>query len=150
MSILKSDDWKSIEIRSLALDVLAAVESGEIDSAFDAADLSSGTFSRTKSARNLTKNYFLACLRAGVDGISEARYETALCLLNAFRRMNSEISLEQLPDDYKVYAIRLPHPEGNPDIEIYIKQGTRVLYGEKIFPPGALTENFLALAEAGL
>ena len=150
MSMLKPDIWKSVDLDALVTDVINAVESGEIDSAFDQVNLTSGKLSRTKTARNFTKNYLVACLRAGVDGISEAKGDTALGLVNAFRRMNSEPPLQQLPPGYKVFAIKLPHNQGNPDIEIYIKEGNRVLYGEKIFPRGILTENFLLVTEAKL
>jgi len=147
MALLKLDDWKSIDIDSLVTDVIDAVEGGEIDSAFDNVELTPGHLSRTKSARNLTKNYLMACLQAGLTGISEARDDTALGLVNAFRRMNAEAPLRKLPAGYKVFAIKVPHSEGNPDIEIYIKEGHKVLYGEKIFPRGVLTENFLLMTE---
>ena len=39
---------------------------------------------------------------------------------------------------------------GNPDVEIYIKNGDRVLYGEKVLPRGVLTENFLNVTGSAL
>jgi len=150
MGVLNLDDWKSVALDTLVSEVIEAVETGEIDSAFDNGELTPGNLSRTKIARNLTKNYLMACLRAGIHGISEAKDETALDLLNAFRRMNSETPLDQLPPGYKVFAIKIPHDQGNPDIEIFIKHGQQVLYGEKIYPKGVLTENFLIMAEAKL
>jgi len=150
MGMPKPDPWKAVDLDTLLTDVVEAVESGEIDSAFDQVNLTSGKFSRTKTTRNYAKNYLLACLKAGVEGITEANPDTALGLVNAFRNMNSEPLLNKLPAGYKVFAIKLPHGHGNPDIEIYIKDGNRVLYGEKIFPRGILTENFLLVAESKL
>jgi len=147
MAMFKPNDWKSIDIDTLVSDVIDAVESGEIDTAFDNVELIPGNLSRAKSVRNLSKNYLAACLRAGIHGISEAKHETALGLLNAFRRMDAEAPLDKLPAGYKVLAIKLPHSDGNPDIEIYIKDDHQVLYGDKIYPRGVLTENFLLLAE---
>jgi hypothetical protein len=84
-----------------------------------------------------------ACIRAGNDGVSEAKGSTALGLVNAFRRMNAEAPLDELPPSYQVLAIKLPSEDGKPDVEIYIKEGNKVLYGEKILPRGVLAENFL-------
>jgi hypothetical protein len=47
-------------------------------------------------------------------------------------------------------AIGLPREGGNPDIEIYIKVGNKVLYGEKVLPRGILTENFLSVTGSSL
>jgi hypothetical protein len=137
-------NWKPTDLNSLINDVIDAVESGEIDSAFDNIEMTAGNFSRAKNTKNFTKNYLMACLRSGIDGISEANYNTALGLVNAFRQMNAQAPLDELPDGYKVFAIKLPHPAGNPDVEIYIKEGNKVLYGEKVMPRGVLTENFLS------
>lgn len=142
--------WKPAELNALMAAVVDAVESGEIDSAFDNADLTAGNIARTKNTRNFTKNYLAACLRAGIEGISEANADTALGLVNAFRQMNAERPLDILPKNYKVFAIRLPREDGNPDIEVYIKEGHKVLYGEKILPRGILTENFLNITGSSL
>jgi tetraacyldisaccharide-1-P 4'-kinase len=64
--------------------------------------------------------------------------------------MNSEAPLDELPENYKVVAIKLHHTNGKPDVEIYIKEGDRVLYGEKVLPRGILTENFLNITGASL
>ena len=64
--------------------------------------------------------------------------------------MNADASLGELPEDVKVFAIKLPHKNGNPDVEIYIKEGTKVLYGEKVLPRGVLTANFLDVTGASL
>lgn len=145
-----TDDWKPAGLDALIADVVAAVESGEVDAAFDNARLTAGHLARTKNARDFTKNYLIACLKAGIQGISEARTETALGLVNAFRRMNGQPPLTLLPEDYRVIAIKLPHRQGNPDVEIYIKQGDQVVYGEKVLPRGILTENFLSVTGASL
>ena len=147
---INSEKWKPTELNTLVSDVIDAVESGEIDSAFDNIEITSGNLARAKNARNLTKNYLAACLRAGLDGISEASGDTALGLINAFRLMNAQAPIDELPDNYKVFAIKLPCEEGNPDIEIYIKEGNRVLYGEKALPRGVLTENFLFVTGVNL
>jgi hypothetical protein len=143
MTDLKPDKWTPAGLDTLLTDVIAAVEDGEIDSAFDNTELTSGHLTKAKNTRNYTKNYLSACLRAGVDGVAEACSETALGLVNAFRQMNAEPPLDVLPENYKVFAIKLPSEDGNPDVEIYIKDGDRVLYGEKLLPGGVLTENFL-------
>lgn len=148
MSPIDSDNWKPAELNALLSDVVAAVESGEIDSAFDNIELTAGNLSRTKNIRNFTKNYLAACIRAGIEGVSEANHDTALGLVNAFRRMNSQAPLDELPESYKVIAVKLPHNQGNPDVEIYIKDGNKVLYGEKVLPRGVLTENFLSVTGA--
>lgn len=145
-----SDNWKPANLGSLVADVIAAVESGDIDTAFDTEQLTAGHLVRSKNTKNFTKNYLIACLKAGVHGISEAKTDTALGLVNAFRRMNAEASLDKLPHDYRVFAIKLPHDSGNPDVEIYIKKGNTVLYGEKVLPRGILTENFLSVTGASL
>lgn len=150
MSLINRENWKPAELNTLVSDVISAVESGEIDTAFDNINLVSGNLSRTKNARNYTKNYLSACIRAGVDGVSEASGDTALGLINAFRRMNSEAPLDVIPAGFKVIAIKLPQRDGNPDIEIYIKQGDRVVYGEKVLPRGILTENFLSVTGSSL
>lgn len=150
MSPIKADNWKPADLDSLIGDVIDAVESGEIDSAFDHIELTAGNLARTKNTRNFTKNYLTACLRAGVQGVSEAKGETALGVINAYRRMNSAPPLDELPEGFKVYAIKLPRGDGNPDVEIYIKEGNRVLYGEKVLPRGVLTENFLILTGSRL
>jgi hypothetical protein len=147
---IKSDNWKPADLNDLVTDVIDAVESGEIDSAFDNIELTAGSFARTKNAKNFTKNYLVACVQAGVDGVSEANHDTALGLVNAFRLMSSESPLDKLPENYKVFAIRLPQKDGNPDVEIYIKEGNRVLYGEKVLPRGILTENFLSVTGSNL
>lgn len=113
---MKSENWVPAEINSLLVDVIAAVENGEIDSAFDNIELVSGNLSRSKNTRNHTKNYLAACIRAGINGVSEAKYDTALGLVNAFRRMNSEPPLDVLPENYKVVAVKLHHHDGNPDV----------------------------------
>ena len=92
----------------------------------------------------------MACIKAGVQGVSEAKSDTALGLVNAFRRMNAEAPLDELPEGYKVFAIKLPVDDGNPDVEIYIKEGNKVLYGEKVLPRGILTENFLSITGSSL
>ena len=150
MTRINPKNWKPADLNTLLSDVIDAVESGEIDSAFDNVEMTVGNLSRTKNIRNFTKNYLLACIHAGIDGISEANDVTALGLINAFRRMNAEAPLDELPQHYKVFAIRLPHKEGNPDVEIYIKEGNRVLYGEKVLPRGILTENFLCVTGSSL
>ncbi|NIR94906.1 MAG: hypothetical protein GWO08_14940 [Gammaproteobacteria bacterium] len=150
MTPMKLGDWKPADINSLLADVVDAVENGDIDTAFDRVELTSGNLTRTKNTRNYTKNYLAACIRAGVNGVSEASESTALGLVNAFRRMSSEPPLEQLPDGYKVVAIKLSHGEGNPDVEIYIKEGSKVIYGEKVLPRGVLTENFLSVTGSSL
>ena len=147
---MKTDNWKPAALDSLLADVVDAVENGDIDSAFDRVELTSGNLARTKNTRNYTKNYLAACIRAGVNGVSEASDDTALGLVNAFRRMNSEPPLAQLPDGYKVVAIKLSEGEGNPDVEIYIKNGSKIIYGEKVLPRGVLTENFLSVTGASL
>lgn len=150
MTPVRPDNWRPADLDSLISDVVDAVESGEIDKAFDRADLTAGTLARTKNTRNFTKNYLAACLRAGVQGVSEAKSETALGVLNAYRRMNAAPPLNELPEGFKVYAVKLPCLDGNPDVEIYIKEGNRVLYGEKVLPRGVLTENFLMITGARL
>ena len=150
MTPIGSKNWKPAELDSLLGDVVDAVENGDIDSAFDNIEITPGNLSRTKNTRNYTKNYLAACIRAGVDGVSEATDDTALGLVNAFRRMSSEPPLDKLPERYKVYAIKLPCDDGNPDVEIYIKEGASVLYGEKILPRGVLTENFLSITGSSL
>jgi hypothetical protein len=141
----QSDNWKPTNLGSLIADVIAAVESGDIDSAFDNVEMTAGHLSRSKNTKNFTKNYLVACLKAGIHGVSEAKTETALGLVNAYRLMNAEAPLDRLPDNYKVVAVKLPHSGGNPDVEIFIKEGNTVLYGEKVLPRGILTENFLSV-----
>ena len=143
MTDLKPDKWSPADLDVLLNDVIAAVESGEIDSAFDNTELTSGHLTKAKNTRNYTKNYLSACIRAGVGGIAEASSDTALGLVNAFRQMNAEPPLDVLPENYKVFAVKLPREDGSHDVEIYIKDGDRVLYGEKLLPGGVLTENFL-------
>jgi len=150
MAPLKPDNWQPTDLDSLINDVIDAVESGDIDKAFDRVDLTAGHLARSKNTRNYTKNYLTACLRAGVQGISEAKGETALGVINAYRRMNAAPPLDAAPEGVKVYAIKLPRTDGNPDVEIYIKEGNRVLYGEKVLPRGILTENFLILTGSHL
>ena len=145
-----SDNWKPTDLGSLVADVIAAVENGDIDTAFDNEELTAGHLVRSKNTKNFTKNYLVACLKAGIDGVSEAKTDTALGLVNAFRRMNAEAPLDKLPENYRVVAIKLPHGNGNPDVEIYIKRGDTILYGEKILPRGILTENFLSVTGASL
>lgn len=140
---MNSEDWEPAELTALVSDVVKAVESGEIDSAFDNIEMTAGKLTRSKNTRNFTKNYLAACIKAGIRGISEAKSDTALGLVNAFRLMNSQAPLDSLPADYKVFAIKVPREDGNSDVEIYIKEGNRVLYGEKLLPSGVLTENFL-------
>ena len=147
---MKSENWKPADLNALVTDVIGAVESGEIDAAFDNVDMTVGNLARSKNTKNVTKNYLMACIKAGVQGVSEAKTDTALGLVNAFRRMNAEAPLEDLPDSYKVFAIKLPVEDGNPDVEIYIKEGNKVLYGEKVLPRGILTENFLSVTGASL
>ena len=150
MMPIDSEKWRPAELESLLIDVVDAVEGGDIDSAFDNIEMTSGNLTRAKNTRNYTKNYLAACIRAGVDGVSEAKDDTALGLVNAFRRMSSEPPLDELPENYKVFAIKLPRADGNPDVEIYIKEGASVLYGEKILPRGVLTENFLSITGSSL
>lgn len=150
MTLIKAENWEPADLNTLVTDVISAVESGEIDTAFDNIDLVSGHLSRSKNTRNYTKNYLSACIRAGVDGVSEASGDTALGLINAFRRMNSEAPLDIFPEGYKVVAVKLPQSGGNPDVEIYIKHGDRVIYGEKVLPRGILTENFLWVTGSSL
>lgn len=150
MKSIISENWKPADLHSLVDDVIDAVESGEIDSAFDNIDMEVGNLARSKNTKNVTKNYLMACIKAGVEGVSEAKSDTALGLVNAFRRMNSEPPLDELPATYKVYAIKLSAEEGNPDVEIYIKEGNKVLYGEKVLPRGILTENFLSVTGTSL
>lgn len=150
MKSINTENWKPAELNSLVTDVIDAVESGEIDSAFDNIEMTAGNLTRSKNTKNITKNYLMACIKAGVQGVSEAKSDTALGLVNAFRRMNSEAPLDELPKNYKVYAIKLPVEDGNPDVEIYIKEGNRVLYGEKVLPRGILTENFLSVTGSSL
>ena len=150
MNKVKPENWTPAILSSLVSDVVAAVENGEIDSAFDNIEMTGGCLSRSKNTKNLTKNYLMACLQAGVQGVSEAGKDTALGVVNAFRLMNSEAPLDELPENYKVVAIKLPQTNGNPDVEIYIKEGDRVLYGEKVLPRGILTENFLNITGASL
>lgn len=147
---MNSENWKPADLNSLVTDVIDAVESGEIDAAFDNIDMTVGNLARSKNTKNVTKNYLMACIKAGVQGVSEAKKDTALGLVNAFRRMNAEAPLEALPDSYKVFAIKLPAVDGNPDVEIYIKEGNKVLYGEKVLPRGILTENFLSVTGSNL
>lgn len=150
MTPLRTEGWQAAELNELVADVIDAIECGEIDSAFDNVELTSGNLSRTKNTRNYTKNYLRACIQAGVQGISEAKGDTALGLVNAYRHMNAEAPLDELPENYKVFAIKLFSGQGNPDVEIYIKEGNRVLYGEKVMPRGILTENFLILTGSSL
>lgn len=150
MTSINPENWKPSNLDTLFTDVIDAVESGEIDSAFDNVEITVGNISRTKNIRNFTKNYLLACIRAGVDGVSEANDITALGLINAFRRMNAESPLDELPQNYKVVAIKLPREGGNPDVEIYIKEGNKVIYGEKVLPRGILIENFLCVTGSSL
>lgn len=145
MSPIDVKNWTPAEADNLLADVVEAVESGEIDSAFDNIEMTSGNLSRSKNTKNFTKNYLMACIKAGVKGVSEAKSDTALGLVNAYRLMNSQAPLDELPDNYKVIAVKIPHEDGNPDVEIYIKEGNRVLYGEKVLPRGVLTENFLSV-----
>jgi len=147
MAMQDADNWKPAELSSLVDDVVDAVENGEIDSAFDNINLTVGNLTRAKNTRNFTKNYLLACIKAGVRGVAEARVETALGLVNAFRRMNGEAPLDRLPLQYKVLAVKVPSGDGKIDVEIYIKEGNRVLYGEKVLPHGVLTENFLSVTD---
>ena len=150
MISISSENWKAADLSALVTDVINAVESGEIDSAFDNVEMTSGNLSSSKNARNLTKNYIMACLQAGIHGVSEAGPETALGLVNAYRMMNAEVPLKELPEAFKVFAIKLPRGDGKLDVEIYIKEGDRVLYGEKVMPRGILTENFLILTGSSL
>lgn len=150
MKAINSENWKSADLNALVSDVIDAVESGEIDSAFDNIEMTAGNLTRSKNTRNVTKNYLMACIRAGVQGVSEAKSDTALGLVNAFRRMNAEAPLDELPERYRVFAIKLPFKDGNPDVEIYIKDGNKVLYGEKVLPRGILTENFLSVTGSSL
>ena len=150
MKPMNTKDWKPADLNTLVTDVIEAVESGEIDSAFDNIKMTSGNLTRSKNTKNVTKNYLMACIKAGVQGVSEAKSDTALGLVNAFRRMNAEAPLDKLPEGYKVFAIKLPVDDGNPDVEIYIKEGNKVLYGEKVLPRGILTENFLSITGASL
>jgi hypothetical protein len=150
MTEMKSENWKPANLNSLVADVVDAVKNGEIDSAFDNIEMTGGCLSRSKNTKNFTKNYLAACIQAGLQGVSEASNDTALGLVNAFRQMNSEAPLDELPEDVKVFAIKLPHKNGDPDVEIYIKEGTKVLYGEKVLPRGILTENFLDVTGASL
>ena len=92
----------------------------------------------------------MACIQSGVHGVSEVGKDTALGVVNAFRLMKSEAPLDELPENYKVIAIKLPHTKGKPDVEIYIKEGDRMLYGEKVLPRGILTENFLNITGVSL
>ena len=147
---MNSENWKPADLNSLVTDVIDAVENGEIDAAFDNIDMTVGNFARSKNTKNVTKNYLMACIKAGVQGVSEAKKDTALGLVNAFRRMSAEAPLADLPDSYKVFAIKLPAVDGNPDVEIYIKEGNKVLYGEKVLPRGILTENFLSVTGSSL
>jgi hypothetical protein len=150
MTEMKSENWKPAKLNSLVADVVDAVKNGEIDSAFDNIEMTGGCLSRSKNTKNFTKNYLAACIQAGLQGVSEASNDTALGLVNAFRQMNSEAPLDELPEDVKVFAIKLPHKNGYPDVEIYIKEGTKVLYGEKVLPRGILIENFLDVTGASL
>ena len=118
MSNVKPEGWTPTNLSSLVSDVVAAVENGEIDSAFDNIEMTGGCLSRSKNTKNLTKNYLMACIQAGVHGVSEAGTDTALGVVNAFRLMNSEAPLDELPENYKVVAIKLPYTNGNPDVEI--------------------------------
>ena len=150
MTLMNLENWKPADLNTLLTDVIEAVESGEIDSAFDNVDITVGNLSRTKNIRDFTKNYLLACICAGIDGVSEANDLTALGLINAFRRMNAEAPLDELPQNYKVVAIKLPREGDSPNVEIYIKEGNRVIYGEKVLPRGILTENFLCVTGTSL
>jgi hypothetical protein len=150
MKSINAENWNPADLNSLVTDVINAVESGEIDSAFDNNEMTAGNLSRSKNTKNVTKNYLMACIKAGVQGVSEAKRDTALGLVNAFRRMNAEAPLDELPNSYKVFAIKLPVEDGNPDVEIYIKDGNKVLYGEKVLPRGILTENFLSVTGSTL
>ena len=143
-----TDERNSAEFSSLVSDVIDAIESGELDSAFDNVAMTAGNLTRTKNTKNFTKNYLMACISAGNQGVSEVEDATALSLINAFRLMNAEAPLDQLPENYKVFAVKLPHVDGKPVVEIYIKDGNRVLYGERILPRGVLTENFLSVLGA--
>lgn len=147
---MKPENWKPANLSSLVSDVVAAVENGEIDAAFDNINMTAGSLTKTKNTKNHTKNYLVACIQAGIQGVSEANKDTALGVLNAFRQMNGEAPLDELPENFKVVAIKLPKRNGNPDVEIYIKEGDRVLYGEKVLPRGILTENFLNITGASL
>ncbi len=145
-----TENSKSAELSSLVSDVIDAVESGEVDSAFDNVAMTAGNLARTKNTKNFTKNYLMACINAGDHGVSEVDSATALGLVNAFRRMKAEAPLDQLPGSYKVFAVKLPDVDASPVVEIYIKEGNRVLYGERILPRGVLTENFLSVIGADL
>ena len=98
MKELKPDKWTPADLDILLTDVIAAVESGEIDSAFDNTEMTSGQLTKSKNTRNYTKNYLSACIRAGINGVSEASRDTALGLVNAFRQMNAESPLDVLPE----------------------------------------------------
>jgi len=150
MSTKHTENSMPGEFNSLVSDVIDAVESGEFDSAFDNVAMTAGNLARTKNTKNFTKNYLMACINAGDQGVSEVDNATALGLVNAFRRMNAEAPLERLPESYKIFAVKLPHIDGKPVVEIYIKEGIRVLYGERILPRGVLTENFLSVIGANL
>ncbi len=150
MTKVKPENWTQANLSALVSDVVAPVETGETDSACDNIETRGGCLSRSKNIKNFTKNYLMACIQAGIQGVSEASGDTALGVVNAFRLMNSEAPLDELPENYKVVAIKLPHKNGNPDVEIYIKEGNKVLYGEKVLPRGVLTENFLNITGASL
>lgn len=64
MGPMDSDNWKPAVLSDLVTDVIDAVESGEIDAAFDNVEMTSGNLARTKNTKNFTKNYVLACIKA--------------------------------------------------------------------------------------
>jgi len=60
MTEMKSENWKPANLNSLVADMVDAVESGQIDSAFDNIEMTGGFLSRSKNTKNFTKNYLVA------------------------------------------------------------------------------------------
>ena len=81
MTEMKSENWKPANLNSLVADMVDAVESGQIDSAFDNIKMTGGCLPRSKNTKNFTKNYLAACIQADLQGVSEASNDTALGLV---------------------------------------------------------------------
>ena len=69
MTDLKSEKWTPADLDILLDDVIAVVESGEVDSAFDNAELTSGHLTRAKNTRNYT-----SISRMGTESFMERKF----------------------------------------------------------------------------
>ncbi|PLW79327.1 hypothetical protein C0585_08330 [Candidatus Woesearchaeota archaeon] len=137
MDIKDIDDWNPLqngELNNLINETIEGLEEGGLEQ-----NVSVGSLSSAKSIRNHTKDYLFAFLKAGSQQVTSAKHVTALGMVNAYRAMINEEPLDELSEDldYKVINIQL----GSVD-EIYIQQGNKVLYGEKLDNNSVLLENF--------